>query len=237
MVTTQEIIERSLYASLMQVTLGINKTIDPELYLPLSKSNQQRYQYDKDALDKFIYIFGVGNNQVRGPKIVPRITVDLNAYYPGDVGVEAFMIGDEKENDMYRQYMYPFETKNAQFDIHLVADKVEDMRMLHSIMYTALPVRGYIKPFLENTLQEYLQVRGLNKSGNLYLEVSNFYDHNDKEHGLLEKVYSYTVVDCYIDEKVLEDVTISPIRDIRALIQVEAANDTLHSDSIGLHVT
>lgn len=237
MVTTQEIIERSLYASLMQVTLGLNKTIDPELYLPVSLINQNRYQRDKNAINQFIYIFGVGNNQVRGPKIVPRITIDLNAYYPGDIGVEAFMVGDEQENGYFRQYTYPFETKNAQFDIHLVADTSEDLRLLHSIMYTALPVRGYIKPFLENTLQEYLLNKGLNKSGNLYLEISNYYDHNDKEHGLLEKVYSYTVMDCYIDEKVLNDVTISPIKDITALIQVEGSDNTVSNDSVELHVT
>ena len=112
MVTTQEIIERSLYASLMQVALQLGKTINPELYLPVTVENQKRYQAAMDAIgDEFIYIFGVGNNQVRGPKIVPRITIDLNAYYPGNIGVEAFMVGDEIENNEYRQYSYPFETQ------------------------------------------------------------------------------------------------------------------------------
>ena len=227
MVTTQEIIERSLYASLMQVTLQLGRTIDPDLYLPVSAKNQKRYQLALEAIgDKFIYIFGVGNNQVRGPKIVPRITIDLNAYYPGSIGTEAFMVGNEKENEEYRQYNYPFETKNVQFDIHLVSSRVEDMRLLHSILYTALPVRGYIKPFLEASLQEYLEHKGLLKTGNLYIEVSNYYDHNDQEHGLLEKVYSYTVVDSYIEENFSEGDTFTPIKDIRALIQFDDTNNT-----------
>ena len=183
MVTTQEIIERSIYASLMQVTLQIGRTINPELYLPVSPINQAQYEADVASIgSKFIYVFGVGNNQVRGPKIVPRITVDLNAYYPGDLGVEGFMIGDEKINDQYAQYQYPFETKNSQFDIHLVANTSEDLRVLHSIMYTALPARGYIKPFTQATLEEYLESKGLNKTGNLYIEIANFYDHNDQNH-------------------------------------------------------
>lgn len=238
MVTTQEIIERSLYASLMQVALQLDRTIDPDLYLPVSVDNQKRYKEAVEAIgDKFIYIFGVGNNQVRGPKIVPRITIDLNAYYPGNIGTEAFMVGDEKENEEYRQYLYPFETKNAQFDIHLVASKAGDMRLLHSILYTALPVRGYIKPFIENSLQEYLEHKGLNKTGNLYIEVSNYYDHNDQEHGLLEKVYSYTVIDSYIEEMFQEGDTFAPIRDIRALIQLEGPEGTLTNDQVSLHVT
>ena len=237
MVTTQEIIERSIYASLMQVALSINKTVDPELYLPLSAENEKRYNTDIGAIKPFIYIFGVGNNQVRGPKIVPRITVDLNAYYPGNIGTEAFMIGDEKESGEYRQYSYPFETKNAQFDIHLVASKAEDMRLLHSILYTALPVRGYIKPFLEASLQEYLEHKGLNKTGNLYIEVSNYYDHNDQEHGLLEKVYSYTLIDAYIEEEFKDDDTFAPIKDIRALIKFSDQDDKVSGDPISLHVT
>ena len=81
MVTTQEIIERSLYASLMQVALQLNRTIDPDLYLPVSAENQQRYKEAVEAIgDKFIYIFVVGHNPERGTKIVTRITIDLNAY-------------------------------------------------------------------------------------------------------------------------------------------------------------
>lgn len=237
MVTTQEIIERSLYASLMQVALQLNLTVDPEDYLPVNTTNSERYKEAKEAIDKFIYIFGVGNNQVRGAKIVPRITIDLNAYYPGDIGTEAFMVGDEKVNDEYRQYIYPFETKNAQFDIHLVANRSEDMRLLHSIMYTALPVRGYIKPFIEQTLKDYIANKGLNKTGNLYIEIANYYDHNDQEHGLLEKVYSYTVVDSYIEEVFNEGDTFAPIKDIRALIQLESSTGIISNDPVSLHVT
>lgn len=232
MVTAQEVIERSLYASLMQVAIQLKMTLDPDLYLPISQENSQKYQNDKESLKKFIYIFGVGNNQVKGPKIVPRITIDLNSYYPGNVGTEAFMVGDELENNEYRQYTYPFETKNVQFDIHLVANKSEDLRLLHSIMYTALPVRGYIRPFTESSLQEYLEHKGLSKTGNLYIEISNYYDHNDEEHGLLEKVYSYTVVDSYIEENLSPDTSFAPIKDIRALINL---TDT--KDSVALNIS
>lgn len=237
MVTTQEIIERSMYASLMQVALQLNMTVNPELYLPVSAENSQRYQNDVKALKKFIPIFGVGNNQVRGSKTVPRITIDLNAYYPGNVGTEAFMVGDELENNEYRQYTYPFETKNVQFDVHLVANKSEDMRLLHSIMYTALPVRGYIKPFIEDSLQEYLEHKGLNKTGNLYIEISNYYDHNDQEHGLLEKVYSYTLYDSYIEENISSDTTFAPIKDIMALINLMDNDGGEAKEPVSLHVT
>lgn len=231
MVTSQEVIERSLYASLMQVALQLGKTIDPELYLPVNPLNQARFEADKVSMGSdFIYVFGVGNNQVRGPKIVPRITVDLNAYYPGDLGIEGFIIGDEKVDNQYVRYHNPFETKDSQFDIHLVANTSEQLRLLHSIMYTALPARGYIKPFIHNTLADYIDDKKFNKTGNLYIEVSNFYDHNDREHGILEKVYSYQVLDSYIDS-ISTDDTFVPIKDISVLIQ------NMESSSISLKVS
>ena len=85
-------------------------------------------------------------------------------------------------------------------------------------------------------MQKYLEHKGLEKTGNLYIEVSNYYDHNDQEHGLLEKVYSYTVVDSYIEENFPEGATFAPIKDIRALIQLESPEGTLTNDSVSLHV-
>ena len=32
-------------------------------------------------LKKFIPLFGIGNNQVKGPKTLPRITIELQGYY------------------------------------------------------------------------------------------------------------------------------------------------------------
>ena len=236
MVTTQEIIERTLYASLMRVALQLGKTINPEDYLPVSDQNSEAYKAAVEAIGPdFIYIFGVGNNQVRGAKVVPRITVELNAYYPGNIGTEAFMIGDEKVNDEYVAYNLPFESKNVQFDIHLVANTAEQMRILHSIMYTALPARGYIIPFLEASLEKYLETAKLYKTGNIYLEVSNYYDHNDQEHGLLEKVYSYTCYDSYIEETENTDIgPITPIKDISAIISVIQPNYNVVGDDLSI---
>lgn len=216
METSQTIIERSLYVALLRVALKIGRTINPEEYLPISPENQLRQEADIKALGKkYIAIFGVGNNQARGAKIVPRITIELTGYYPGDVGVEQFMIGDPEDNEQYSMYIQPFETKDSMFDIHLVAGNVEDMRTLHQIMYTALPARGYIKPFTFKTIKEYLENPGLEKTGNLFLNIGNYYDHNDTDHGILEKVYTYNCVDGLLDQTKSEGGPISGINNIK----------------------
>lgn len=223
METNQVIIERSIYANLLRAAIEAGVTIDPDEYLPVTLENQKRYQEDIKKIENFVAIFGVGNNQARGQKLLPRITVDLTSYYPGDVGVEQYMVGSLEENKQYALYEYPFETKNSTYDIHLVAQNSNQMRLLHQIMYTALPTKGYIKPFTYATIKEYLEHPGLLPTGNLFLQVGNYYDHNDTDHGILEKVYTYNVVDCLLEE-IIKDANISPITDISAFIIPEGTN-------------
>lgn len=227
METSQLIIERSLYASLLRVALKLNRTVNPEDFQPISSISQAKQERAIKALgNKYIGIYGVGNNQARGIKQVPRITIDLTAYYPGDLGVEQFIIGDIEDNEQYALYEQPFETKDTMFDIHLVANNSQDMRTLHQIMYTALPARGYIKPFREATLADYLNKPGLLKTGNIFLQVGNYYDHNDNDHGLLEKVYTYTCVDGLLDQKLSDGNQVSPIKEIKTDIIPEHTEGT-----------
>ena len=92
MVNLEEIIERSFYIALLHETLKRGLTINPDDYLVdglPTESTADQFEQDKKAIGKkFIYIFGIGNNLVRGPKDCPRITIELNAYYPGDIGTE-----------------------------------------------------------------------------------------------------------------------------------------------------
>lgn len=231
MVNSQEIVERTLYICLLTTAMKMGYTLNPEDYLPLSQENEKRYLQDKEAFEKFISIFGVGNAQVRGPKIVPRITLESEAYYPGDIGVDKYIIGDRLEDGNYQASEFPFETRDISIDVHLVSNTQTDMRLLHYIMHKALPVRGYVKPYFNN-LEEWGDGR-VAPTGNLFLEIGNFYDYPDDSHGLLEKVYTYTVKDGIIP---FDDIgePISPIKDISVLIGHYEAKE---SEMIDLHVT
>lgn len=214
MISSEEIVERSFYMSLMRVALSNNLTLDPDNYYPMSKHNEQKFQNDRDNLKKFIYIFGVGNNQSRGQKEVPRITLELQGYYPGTFGTEKFMVDKPEDGGSPVLIESDFTVKDTTIDVHLVANTQADMRLLHSIMYTALPAMGYIKPFI-NDKEEYFKSR-IGPSDNLFIEVGNYYDKPDNQHGLLEKVYSYTVSNGVITENITDELV--PIIDISAII-------------------
>lgn len=239
MVDSQEIVERTLYICLLTTAMKLGYTLNPENYLPPSQENEKRYHEDIKSLSKFIPIFGIGNNQVRGAKTVPRITMESEAYYPGDIGVEKFIIGSKLEDGNYQTSEFPFETRDISIDIHLVSNTQQDMRLLHNIMHKALPIRGYIKPYY-NDLDDWGDGI-ISPTGNLFIEIGNFYDYPDDGHGLLEKVYTYVVKDGIVPQIDLVESIISPIQDISVLIglyglgaddEIENEDDMLH-----LHVT
>ena len=230
MVTSQEIVERSFYISLLHQTLIRGLTINPENYLvknedglwvPTRELNDQ-YIRDKEAIETeltkngsgFYYIFGVGNNQSRGQKDLPRITLDLTAWYPGEIGLEKETNELDEASGLYQVIDYDYEPKSSRIDVHLCANNQQEMRILHEIMYRALPSRGYIKPYLND--YESWKTSKFSPSGNIYIEVGNFYDHDDLQQGFLEKVYTYEVRDSLLNPEIIAEIV--PIADISVLI-------------------
>nr|DAE96661.1 MAG TPA: hypothetical protein [Caudoviricetes sp.] len=234
MVTSQEIIENTFYISLLNETLERNLTINPEDYLDYNKTpplpsldGERRYKIDREAIgSKFISIFGIGNNQSRGAKEAPRITLELKSYYPGSIGLPKEDLDEYNENILD----FSYETKDILIDVHLVASTQNEMRLLHDIMYKALPARGYIKPYIGKRLKDWKESESL-KTGNLYVEVGNYYDHQDLSHGLLEKVYTYTVRDGLLPT-IVKDVNISKINDISCLLKNHSSDEEIYLSSL-----
>jgi hypothetical protein len=226
MVNSEEVVERTFYINILDTALQKGFTLNPDNYLPISPENEKRFLSDIGALSKFIPIFGTGNNQVRGPKTLPRITIELQGYYPGDIGVNKHIIGDNLENGNYQNSEFPYETRDITIDVHLVAKTQSDLRLLHNIMYQSLPTRGYLKPYF-NDYGEW-KSESMGPSNNLFIEITNFWDHQDTQEGILEKVYTYVCKDGVIPEEKLSDGTITPIKDISVLIGlVDSDKDTV----------
>ena len=225
MIDSQEIIEQTFYICLLRETLDRGLTINPLDYLDMSTvppkptvDGENRYLRDRASIgDKFISIFGIGNNQSRGSKEIPRITLELKAYYPGSIGLEKEVFDDTRTNILDVGY----ETKDILIDVHLCSRTEGEMRTLHDIMYRALPSRGYLTPYLGN-FKEW-KSKNISPSGNLYIEVGNYYDHQNLDHGLLEKVYTYTVRDGLILTNIVEK-NITKIYDISCLLNHDLLN-------------
>lgn len=208
MVNSQEIIERSVYSSLLRVAIALGYTIDPNNYLPINAENAAKYKEDIGKLKKVVAIFGTGENQSKGQKIAPRIVVNARGFFPGAIGLPKQLI-EKEEGIGFTATEEPYETIDQYIDIHLVAGNQEDMRLLHTIMFSSIPQRGYIKPYNEDKFLF---------SGNIFLELVNFFDIPVLDVGLMEKVYQFVIQDCLIEEKSMV-ADIVPIKDITLLLE------------------
>ena len=217
MVNSQEIIERSIYMALLRVTVELGYGLDPNNYLPVSIENSEKFQQDLKNLNKYIPIIGTGNATSKDQKITPRIVLNARGFYPGNIGLPKELI-EKSEGIGFTANEEPYETLDQYIDVHLVASNQDDLRLLHQIMFWALPQRGYIKPY---TAEKFLP------SGNIFIEVGNFFDYPNVNAGLLEKVYEYKVQDTLIGEK--EDVItdIAPMTSVTVLLEKYGLPETL----------
>ena len=217
MVNSQEIIERSIYMALLRVTIELGYGLDPNNYLPVSVENSEKFQQDLKNLNKYIPIIGTGNATSKDQKITPRIVLNARGFYPGNIGLPRELI-EKAEGIGFTANEEPYETLDQYIDVHLVASNQDDLRLLHQIMFWALPQRGYIKPY---TAEKFLP------SGNIFIEVGNFFDYPNVNLGLLEKVYEYRIYDTLLGEK--EDVItdIVPMTSVTVLLEKYGLPETL----------
>lgn len=206
MIDSQEIIERSIYEAILHTAVGWEHTLNPLDYLPINCQNQNRYQEDLKKIQNPIYIFGTGNNQSKGSEVTPRIVVNARGFYPGSIGLQKKTLN--KEDRGFSATEYPYEAIDQVIDIHLVANNQVDLRLLHQILFYSIPQRGYLKPYTE---KEFLF------SGNIFLELTNFYDSPSRSQGIMEKVYQFEVYDCLLGVQDKE-TDLVPIQDISLLI-------------------
>lgn len=209
MVDSQEIIERSFYSALLNTTIALGYSLDPDSYLPISIENQQRFMQDMKNLPKYIPIFGTANATSKDQKTTPRIVVNARGFYPGGIGMPKQLINKE-EGIGFTATEVPYEALDQYIDIHLVANNQEDLRLLHQILFWSIPQRGYIKPY---TADKFLF------SGNIFEEVINFYDSPNLNMGILEKVYQFQVLDTMIGAKEPGPADLVPITTIELLMQ------------------
>lgn len=208
MVNSQEVIERSIYDSLLKTAIALGYTIDPNDYLPISPENQKRFQEDIQKLKLYIQVFGTGNNQAKDRKLTPRIVVNARGFFPGAVGLPKTLLG-ERVGEGFIVHEEPYVSFDQFIDIHLVADNQEHMRLLHQVLFFSIPQKGYVKPY---TSDKFLF------TGNIFIQLVNFQDSNDLKDGIMEKVYQFEVQDTLISERthIMDE---PPIIDIVALLE------------------
>lgn len=185
----EERIERSMFEALRQEC--VDKGYLPDITNYTIPGDQAQWETDlkaiANAMGFAIEVFSTAGFQDRNTKKVPRIVINVQDFLPGALGGDQTKIYQKGTND-YTAEIRPPQSADYYFHVHLIANKIQQLRIMQAIMALALPRRGYIKFYTESEFQFH---------GNLFLRNLTSMEYPQTEEGIMEKVYRYEVQDVY----------------------------------------
>lgn len=213
--TTQELIERSFYERIRLELVSKGYLPDISTY-PDTDIGYANYKAAIDAVVTAkgfcIDLFGAGNAESRGTLKTPRIVIDTISSLPGAIGGDTTYIHREDDGDPYTVSLLPPQTVDFILHVTLVGSTIEEMRIMNSIIALALPRRGYIEFYNDNTEKFFIENTGSN-------------DRQLSRDNQSQRTIAYTVLDLYdIEERVIE-TNIPPIDEITIETEVNENED------------
>ena len=218
----EAMLERTIYHRLRKYTINIGYTLDVDKYdtsnsdINIVKTENLRYKEDLEKLVKdkgfAIELFGSSNNQSRGTKKPPRIVVQTESFYEGELGLQTADNFIKNLDGSFTRAEPVSITNDWFFNVHLVANTIEQLRLLRHILIMSLPRRGYINWYTDDEIQ---------KSHNLLCRYLTQHDLDWEQEGIMEKVYRFTIPDVHVHEDILIDIEVPPIKVIYLDIEDE----------------
>lgn len=228
--TIQEEIERTLFHRIRQevVDKGYLPDVADDITYPDTDPGYAQWQSDIDTIvtnmGYAIEIFSAGASESRGVKKIPRIVLNSGSFLPGALG------GDPQryfldQTTHYQALVTPPQTVDFYADVHLVANTQEQIRILTAILALSIPRRGYI-PFNHDS------------SISFFARNLGYYDGDNEDEGIIEKVYGYEIPDCWDANDVEAYDIIAKINEITLNTNLQKYQDgSWGSDSDSLIIT
>lgn len=217
----EEAIERSIFEALRLTTVAegyvpniLNFDIEnpnPTIAGAAQKAYETALKSIKNSKGFAIELFNYSNPQSRGFKKVPRIAIQTEAFYPGNMGLDT--TPKYELNTVTGKYELKKSTtlvSDFYFNVHLVSNTVIQHRVLHGIMVATLPRMGYMKWYDDSVLRP---------NHNLLVNYISYTESDFISEGIMEKIYRYHIPDAHEVSDIITATDISPIKEITTDIQ------------------
>jgi hypothetical protein len=211
----EEVAERSLYQRLL--TECVDKGYTPNLQNTSTYPDtpagfaalEAAYTNIKTVKGFSIEIFNYSKGQAKNYKKVPRIVINTQNTLPGALGGDLDRHYTKNAGTYYASVLPP-QTSDLYVDIHLISDNVLQHRVLNAILALAIPRRGFIPMYDDPTT-------------NLFVRYISYLEIQDKETGLIEKVYRYEIPDIFETDGHVVATGISPLKTMTVTPAVSVA--------------
>lgn len=161
-----------------------------------------------------IEVFGTANAQQRQTKKIPRIVIVSQGFLPGALGADSTPYFHRAADGTYESRILPPQTVDYFFNVHLVANTIQQMRVLQSILALALPRRAYIRTY-DNTTT-------------IFLRNIGFFAQDRAAEGILERVYSYEIPDHWERDPAVVNTGIAPLAEFTLEQELNASTTDTH---------
>lgn len=225
--TAQQVIERSIFEK-------IRLELVDKGYLPniTSYTNDAAGQIAyNSAIDTIVQtkgfaieLFSTGTNKAKQVKKVPRIVMKSGSFLPGALGGSPSRIYED-QGTSYKALVTPPQTVDYYINFHLVSENIEQERVLAAILALSIQRRGYITRIDDAT-----------KS--FFAKYLNYYDGDNVDEGITEKIYAYEIPDCWDTEDIVVEATVAKLAEITLETNVQKYYDgTWGSDAGDMIIT
>ena len=210
-----ELVDRSIYESLRLELVRLGYLPDITEY-----ETPEAFEQAKQSIIKqkgfVIELFGASASFDKWSKKFPRMVYIPKRIMPGDIGGNYY--GRYYEEDGEGRFIptnQPPQWTNYQFEITIVAKKIDQLRIMDSVISNKLSRRDYVKVYNDNTQQ-------------FFIEQTGYRDWPDLDYGFLEYTYMYTAYDL-VDRVGKESESISPLDKIH--IEVKDKSSGIKTDN------
>lgn len=214
LVNAQEVIERSIYHGIRSVVVELGYLPDIYTYdlenpnITIAEAEQERYQQDlysiKQNMGFVVELFNYSTSQQRGKLKAPRLVIETESFGIGMLGVDP-TLEYEKVQGVFKKKKNADILTDLYFNIRMIAKSSKQQRLLHQVIVNALPRKGYIKKYTENSLRP---------NNNLFVRYMSYADLSWTDEGILEKVYRYQIPDVNEVERYVQAEDVAPINNI-----------------------
>ena len=213
----QELLERSVFHKVRIECVDKGYLPDINSY-PNTAAGQIAWDAALAAivLDKgfAIEVFGYSNAQDKSTKKIPRIAIISQGFLPGALGGDLTPYFHPAGNGTFNQLEMPPQTADYYFNVHLVANTVQQIRILQAILAIALPRRKYINTYEDSTT--------------FFIQNIGFLSQDRAAEGIIEHVYSYEIPDMWETDPIVTATGIAPL----AEITIESVTDGTPDDIV-----
>jgi hypothetical protein len=214
-----EKLERTIFHRLRRCAVDNGYLPDIDLYdientdHNIAKAESIRYENDmadiRSSKGFCVEVFSYSNNQSYGTKKVPRIVVETESFLQGQLGTDSTGQYLQNPDGTWNNLTSVSLLSDFYFNVKLICHTTEQHRVIHGIMVSSIPRRGYIPWYTEDHLLP---------SNNPLVRFISTFDISFVIEGIMEKVYRYEIPDAHEIDDIITKINVPPIKEIRLVI-------------------